>query len=123
MSIRLELLIAVTVATLQTGAAVAETLPTRRHPVATRCSSTYVQASRLSDQADAAIARRDYVAANHMLDKGLAVLGAAYVNSRVLDDTSLQLAFARYHEKKGRLSNAAASKRTVLIDRLALCRK
>ncbi len=123
MSIRLELLIAVTVATLQTSATVAETLPTRRHPVAARCSSAYVRASRLGDQADAAIARRDYAAANHMLDKGLAALGAAYVHPRVLDDTSLQLTFARYHEKKGRLSNAATSKRTVLIDRLALCMK
>lgn len=58
-----------------------------------------------------------------MLDKGLAVLGAAYLNPRMLDDTSLDLAFARHHEKKGRLGNALVSKRTVLTDRLAWCRK
>lgn len=123
MSIRIDLLVAVTAATLQTGAAVAETSPARRHSATTRCLPVYIRASRLGDQADAAIARRDYAAANHMLDEGLAVLGAAYVNPQALDDTRLHLALARYHEKKGRLRNTAAGRRTVLADRLALCRK
>jgi hypothetical protein len=86
-----------------------------------RCSAVYERAARLLDQADAAARSHEYARANRDLNEGLRVLGFAYYDAQVLDDSSLNLAIARSNANKGRLSLAAGSRRGVLSGRLRQC--
>ena len=86
-----------------------------------RCRSGYAGASAKLQVADRAAARRNFSAANRALDEGLRALGNAYAPPRMMDDSGMHLVVAWDQERKGRLKNAAAIKRRILVDRMSLC--
>lgn len=90
-------------------------------PAASKCHAMAKRADVALHAADEAGARGDYRSANKVLDSALDTLGNAYAAPSANDDTGMHLVLARERQRRGQPRQAAALKRSILLERVALC--
>lgn len=87
-----------------------------------RCAAGAVRAAEGLAQADRATARRDARGADAALAGAIRALGTGYAPAGTIDDTGQKLVLADGQLRRGRVADAAGTRRRVLAERLELCR-
>lgn len=82
-----------------------------------------VKINELFEQGNTLIARENYLQAIIVYDKGIALMGARYLSSQIIDDTEMKLISGNAEQKQGHLKRAARLKQNVLASRIHIYKK